>query len=96
MRAGLCWACRSGSSRRVWARSKSSLEDADGNRVSDDFDVTVTAPQTTLTAIAARYDANGDGAIDGSEYQQVKKDWLAGKISYDEFLAVVRVPLSSD
>ncbi len=70
-------------------------EDADGNRVSDAFEVTVTAPQSTLPSIAARYDANGDGAIDGSEYQQVKKDWLSGKISYDEFLEVVRVHLSS-
>ena len=69
-------------------------EDADGNRVSDAFEVTVAAPQSPLSGIAARYDANGDGAIDGSEYQQVKKDWLSGKISYDEFLEVVRVHLS--
>ena len=70
-------------------------EDADGNRVSDAFEVTVTAPQTTLSGIAARYDANGDGAIDGSEYQQVKEDWLSGKITQAEFLEVVRVHLSS-
>ena len=68
-------------------------EDADGNRVSDAFEVTVTAPQTTLTGIAARYDANGDGAIDGSEYQHVKNDWLSGKITQAEFLEVVRVHL---
>ena len=71
-------------------------EDADGNRVSDAFDVTVAAPQSPLTGIAARYDTNGDGAIDGSEYQQVKNDWLSDQISYDEFLEVVRVHLSSD
>ena len=70
-------------------------EDADGNRVSDAFEVTVTAPQSTLSGIAARYDANGDGAIDGSEYQQVKNDWLAGKITQAEFLEVVRVHISS-
>ena len=70
-------------------------EDADGNRVSDTFQVTVAAPQSTLSGIAARYDANGDGMIDGSEYQQVKKDWLAGKITQAEFLEVVRVHLSS-
>ena len=70
-------------------------EDADGNRVSDAFEVTVTAPQSTLSGIAARYDANGDGAIDGSEYQQVKNDWLAGKITQAEFLEVVRGHISS-
>ena len=68
-------------------------EDADGNRVSDAFDVTVAAPQSTLSGVAARYDANGDGAIDGSEYQQVKNDWLSGKITYDEFLEAVRFHL---
>ena len=65
-------------------------EDADGNRVSDAFEVTVAAPQSPLSGIAARYDANGDGAIDGLEYQQVKNDMLSGKITYDEFLEVVR------
>ena len=70
-------------------------EDSGGDRVSDAFDVTVAAPQSTLSGSAAPYDANGDGAIDGSEYQQVKNDWLSGKINYDEFLEVVRVHLSS-
>ena len=70
-------------------------EDADGNRVSDAFEVTVAASQAALSGIAARHDANGDGAIDGSEYQQVKNDWLSGKISYDEFLEVVRVHIRS-
>ena len=57
--------------------------------------VVVSADQSTLSGSAARYDANGDGAIDGSEYQQVKNDWLSGKINYDEFLEVVRVHLNS-
>ncbi|WP_419915774.1 hypothetical protein [Candidatus Poriferisodalis sp.] len=43
----------------------------------------------------ARYDANGDGVIDATEYRQVKTDWLAGKVTYDEFLTVVRAYLSS-
>ena len=67
--------------------------DPHGNRVSDTFEVTVTAPQSTLPGIAARYDANGDGAIDGSEYQQVKNDWLSGKITQAEFLQLVRIHL---
>ena len=70
-------------------------EDSGGDRVSDAFEVTVAAPQSTLSGIAARYDVNGDGAIDGSEYQQVKNDYLSGKINYDEFLEVVRVHLRS-
>ena len=69
--------------------------DADGNRVSDTFEVTVTAPQTTLTGIAARYDTNGDGAIDGSEYQHVKNDWLTGKITQAQFLELVRIHLKT-
>ncbi|WP_419915768.1 fibronectin type III domain-containing protein [Candidatus Poriferisodalis sp.] len=45
--------------------------------------------------VVARYDANGDGAIDATEYRQVKTDWLAGKVTYDEFLTVVRAYLTS-
>ena len=43
--------------------------------------------------VVARYDANGDGVIDATEYRQVKSDWLAGKVTYDEFLKVVRAYL---
>ena len=68
-------------------------QDAVGNRVSNAFEVAVIPPQTMLAGIAARYDANGDGAIDGSEYQQVKNDWFSGRITYAEFLEVVRVHL---
>ncbi|WP_419915777.1 cadherin-like beta sandwich domain-containing protein [Candidatus Poriferisodalis sp.] len=74
-------------------------EDADGNQVSDTFEITVTAPQpapqSTLTGIAARYDTNGDGAIDGSEYQQVKSDWFTGKITQAQFLEIVRIHLKT-
>ena len=34
--------------------------------------LTVTAPQTTLTGPAARYDTNNDSTIDETEYQQTK------------------------
>ena len=67
--------------------------DPHANRVSDTFEVTVTAPQSALPGIAARYDADGDGTIDGSEYQQVKNDWLSGKITQAEFLQLVRIHL---
>ena len=49
----------------------------------------------SLPPIAARYDTNNDGAIDGSEYQQVKNDWLTAKITYAQFLEVVRIHLKS-
>ena len=39
--------------------------------------------------VVARYDANGDGAIDASEYRQAAKDYAAGKIDYTEMLAVI-------
>ena len=69
--------------------------DGDGNQVSDTFEVTVTASQSVLSGIAARYDANNDGAIDGTEYQQVKTDWIAGKLTNAQFLALVRIHLKS-
>ena len=55
----------------------------------------VPVPETTLPGLAARYDVGGDGEIDGSDYQHVKHDWISGKISYEEFLEVVRVHLRS-
>ena len=48
-----------------------------------------------LPPIAARYDTNNDGAIDGTEYQQVKNDWLTAKITYAQFLEVVKIHLKS-
>ena len=44
--------------------------------------------QSTLTGAAARYDVNGDGAIDASEYQQAVRDYAAGKITHAEMLEV--------
>ena len=45
-------------------------------------------PESTLSGAAARYDANGDGAIDSSEYQQAIRDYAAEKITYEEMLEV--------
>ena len=64
-------------------------QDTDGNRVSDAFDVEVVkAPETS--DIVARYDADGDGKINVSEYQQAFRDYIAGKITYEEMLEVSR------
>ncbi len=46
--------------------------DADGNRVIEDFAISVTAPQDQgpepePTDVVARYDATGDGKLDHSE-----------------------------
>ena len=43
---------------------------------------------SSLTGAAARYDANGDGKIDMSEYQQAVRDYADGKITYEEMLEV--------
>ncbi len=68
-----------------------------------DYTVTITRqsppPQQDppgLPPIAARYDTNNDGAIDGTEYQQVKNDWLTAKITYAQFLEVVKIHLKSN
>ena len=64
-------------------------QDSDGNRVNDAFDVSVTeAPEPE--DIVARYDANGDGKIDLSEYSRAAYDYAAGKITYEEFMEVYK------
>ena len=72
--------------------------DSDGNTVSDAFDVSVadaveSDPETS--GIAARYDANGDGNIDGSEFRQARQDFVTGEIDYSEFLEVYKAYLAS-
>ena len=72
--------------------------DGDGNQVSDSFSVTVAAPpageeeeqESTLTGVAARYDANGDGKIDRSEYEQARQDYEDRKITALELWQVRR------
>ncbi len=93
-------------------------DDGNGGTVSDSFDVTVTAPQPTPTPtptptpepeteteqdttttsetdtdsetsdILARYDVNGNGKIDPSEYRQAIQDHAEGKITYSEMIEV--------
>ena len=69
-------------------------QDSDDNRVSDAFDVAVTkAPELeeqTSSDIVARYDANGDGSIDVSEYTQAVRDYVAKRITYEEFMEVYK------
>ena len=88
-----------------------SVQDSDGNRVSDAFGVSVSkvqeqdpAPTPTPTPepepetsdIVARYDANGDGSIDESEWLQAKSDFIAGKITYSEMVEVYKAYLGSN
>ena len=67
------------------------VQDSDGNRVADAFDVSVAkAPEPETSDIVARYDTDGDGKINASEYQQAFRDYIAGKITYEEMLEVSR------
>ena len=50
---------------------------------------------STLSGVAARYDANGDGAIDLSEYEQAIRDYFDDVITYAEMIEVVRAYLGS-
>ncbi|WP_419853629.1 fibronectin type III domain-containing protein [Candidatus Poriferisodalis sp.] len=45
--------------------------------------------------VVDRYDANGDGAIDSTEYRAALKDYAAGTINYDDLLKVVKAYLRS-
>ena len=65
-------------------------EDADGNRVSDTFELTVAAPEPEPQApassdVVARYDADGDGAINVKEYIQALRDRAAGRLTDAEW-----------
>ena len=68
--------------------------DSDGNRTSDAFDVSVSWPDSPLSGAAGRYDANGDGKIDSSEYRQAVRDYNDEKITYAEMLEVIRAYLA--
>ena len=66
--------------------------------MSDAFDVSVAdavEPEPETSGIAARYDANGDGNIDGSEFRQARQDFVTGEIDYSEFLEVYKAYLAS-
>ena len=64
-------------------------QDSDANQVSDTFDVSV-VQALEPEDIVARYDANGDGKIDISEYSRAAYDYAAKKITYEEFMEVYR------
>ena len=57
-----------------------------------------TAPETesepVTDDVVARYDANGDGTIDVTEYRAAANDYAADKLSYDELLKVIKAYLS--
>ena len=81
--------------------------DPDGNQVRDEFSVSVVAapqptpepqpepPSSELTAIAARYDANSDGAIDATEWRRALSDYSDGKLTYGEMFQVLTAYRSS-
>ena len=46
-------------------------------------------PEPEMSDIVARYDSNGDGKIDESEWQKAKSDFAAGKITYGELLEII-------
>ena len=56
---------------------------------------TPTPDSSSLSGAAARYDANGDGTIDVSEYRQAARDYTARRITYSELLEVIRAYMGS-
>ena len=63
-------------------------QDADGNRVTDSFVVTVNAQQTADVpepdSIVARYDTDGSGIIEQDEWVAAKEDYAGGKLTNEE------------
>ncbi len=98
-----------GSSLTVTAKSRGTTtimvtaSDGNGGTVDDVFNVTVTAPavqpppepDTELSDIVSRYDADGDGRIAQSERQQALSDFYAGKLTQSEFLEILRAYTAS-
>ena len=75
--------------------------DADGNSVSEAFDISVVEAAGTETdepetsAVVARYDVNGNGAIDIPEYLQALRDRAAGRLSEAEWEEILSAWLAS-
>ena len=73
--------------------------DADGNRVSDAFDVSVVKPlepeATQPSAVVARYDVNDNGALDIAEYIEALRDRAAGRLGEAEWEEIVSAWLAS-
>ena len=72
-------------------------EDPVGERVSGEFDVTVSVPrpQSTLTGAAGRYDVNANGQIDVAEYIQALRDRARGKLTEAEWDQILNAYLAS-
>ena len=74
-------------------------QDADGNRVSDAFEVAVAAAREQperqpadvvpeLDPMVARYDTDGSGAIEQYEWEKAKEDYAGGKLTNEEIYAI--------
>ena len=72
-------------------------QDADGNQVSDTFEVAVAAAQQQpvqaadtpeLDPIVAQYDTDGSGAIEQDEWVMAKEDYANGKLTNEEIFAI--------
>ena len=68
-------------------------QDADGNQVTDTFEVTVAAAQQTantseLEPIVAQYDTDGSGAIEQDEWEVAVQDHADGKLTNEEIFAI--------
>ena len=67
-------------------------QDADGNRVTDSFVVTVDAQQPADVpepdSIVARYDTDGSGVIEQDEWVVAKEDYAGGKLTNKEIHAL--------
>ncbi len=67
-------------------------QDADGNRISDSFVVTVDARQPAgvpeLDPMVARYDTDGSGAIEQDEWEVAVQDHADGKLTNENIYAI--------
>ena len=68
-------------------------QDADGNRISDSFVVTVDTRPADVPepdSIVARYDTDGSGIIEQDEWVAAKEDYAGGKLTNEEIHAISR------
>ena len=76
-------------------------QDADGNRATDTFEVTVDAAQQQtadvpeLEPIVAQYDTDGSGIIEQDEWEVAVGDHANGKLTNEEIFAISKVRSSN-
>ena len=74
-------------------------QDADGNRATDTFEVTVAAQQTAdvpgLEPIVAQYDTDGSGIIEQDEWEVAVEDHANGKLTSEEIFAISKARSSN-